>query len=58
MVVIISQAMMDILTDRRDKVQTQLIKAQNDLAAVTALKNNTQRLLDDLNALIADSQVG
>ncbi len=50
--------MMDILTDRRDKVQTQLIKAQNDLAAVTALKNNTQRLLDDLNALIADSQVG
>ena len=58
MVVIISQAMMDILSDRRDKVQTQLIKAQNDLAAVTALKNNTQRLLDDLNALIADSQVG
>jgi len=49
---------MDILTDRRDKVLAQLIKAQNDLAAVTALKNNTQRLLDDLNALIADSQVG
>ncbi len=58
MAVIISQAMMDILTDRRDKVLAQLIKAQNDLAAVTALKNNTQRLLDDLNALIADSQVG
>jgi hypothetical protein len=57
MAVPISQTTMDLLTQRRDTAQQKLADAQNEVTAAQASRTTQQRLLSDLNALIADSTV-
>ena len=48
---------MDLLTLRRDQAQQRLADAQNNVTAAQADRNTQLRLVNDLNALIADSTV-
>lgn len=57
MVVQISQNTMDFLTQRRDKALQTVNDAQNERQAAVARRDEAQRLADNINALIADSQV-
>jgi len=57
MAVPISQTTMDLLTLRRDQAQQRLADAQNNVTAAQADRNTQLRLVNDLNALIADSTV-
>lgn len=57
MVVQISQNTLDFLTNRRDRALATVTEAQNERQAAVAKRDDAQRLADNINALIADSQV-
>lgn len=58
MAVIISQAVMDFLTQKQTDLQNKLADANNDLTAAQAKRNNLQAQLTSLNNIIGDVVVG
>ena len=57
MVVQISQTTMDLLVNQANKAQLDLDQATQKVSSSTAQRDAAQNKLNDINALIANSQV-